>query len=80
MSATGCIGEVLANNTPADNGQIVYDERGMIVREAFGRPLSKLEMALCDALDKRNKIEKFESSELEQYMLDRIPRMMGHGL
>ncbi len=66
-------------NTPADNGQIVYDEQGMIVRESFGRPLSKLETALCDALDKAHRDDKRKSIALRD-LSKREPRTMGHGL
>ena len=41
------------SNTLADYAVIVYCEDGSINRGSFGRALSKLERALCDALDKR---------------------------
>ncbi len=41
-------------NNLSDYSVIVYDEDGKVIRESFGRPLSNLEMALCDALDARN--------------------------
>jgi hypothetical protein len=40
-------------NALADYAVIVYNEDGSINRESFGRILSPLERALCDALDKR---------------------------
>jgi hypothetical protein len=64
-------GERMANNTPGDNGQIVYDEQGKIVREAFGRRLTKLETELCDALDRAN-------GWGDVITVERLPRTMGH--
>lgn len=44
-------------NALADQPVIIYNEDGSINRELFGRDLSRLERALCDALDKRNQPE-----------------------
>lgn len=62
MNAPDAVG-----NRLADQPVIVYDDFGRIVRESFGRDLSRLETALCDALDKRNAVKpRYEPTSAER--------------
>ncbi len=62
--------------TLSDYSVIVYDEDGKIVRESFGRTLSNLEIAMCDALDKAHARLHADYRILRT---PRQPRTMGHG-